>query len=68
MYKIAVIPGDGTGPEVIAQGLKVLEAVAEKEKFIYRTTYYDFGGERYLKTGELLPDSGIEDLKKMLAF
>jgi len=67
MYKIAVIAGDGTGPEVIAQGLKVLEAVAEKEKFIYRITYYDFGGERYLKTGELLPDSGIEELKKMHA-
>jgi 3-isopropylmalate dehydrogenase len=67
MYKIAVIPGDGTGPEVIAQGLKILEAVAEKEKFTYRITYYDFGGERYLKTGELLPDSGIEELKKMHA-
>jgi len=67
MYKIAVIPGDGTGPEVIAQGLKVLKAVAEKEKFTYRITYYDFGGERYLKTGELLPDSGIDELKKMHA-
>jgi 3-isopropylmalate dehydrogenase len=67
MYKIAVIPGDGTGPEVIAQGLKILEAVAEKEKFTYRLTYYDFGGERYLKTGELLPDSGIDELKKMHA-
>ena len=67
MYKIAVIPGDGTGPEVIAQGLKVLKAAAEKEKFTYRITYYDFGGERYLKTGELLPDSGIDELKKMHA-
>jgi len=67
MYKIAVIPGDGTGPEVITQGLKVLEAVAEREKFTYRLTYYDFGGERYLKTGELLPDSGIDELKKMHA-
>jgi 3-isopropylmalate dehydrogenase len=67
MYKIAVIPGDGTGPEVIAQGLKILKAVAEKEKFTYRLTYYDFGGERYLKTGELLPDSGIDELKKMHA-
>jgi 3-isopropylmalate dehydrogenase len=60
-----VIPGDGTGPEVIAQGLKVLEAVAEKEKFIYRITYYDFGGERYLKTGDLLPDAALDELKKM---
>ena len=67
MYKIAVIPGDGTGPEVIAQGLKVLEEVARKEKFIYRITYHDYGGERYLKTGDLLPDAGIEELRKMHA-
>jgi 3-isopropylmalate dehydrogenase len=67
MYKIAVIPGDGTGPEVIAQGLKVLEEIAKKEKFIYRLTYYDFGGERYLKTGELLPDKALDELKKMHA-
>ena len=67
MYKIAVIPGDGTGPEVIAQGLKVLEEIAKKEKFIYRLTYYDFGGERYLKTGELLPDTALDELKKMHA-
>jgi len=67
MYKIAVIPGDGTGPEVIAQGLKVLEEIAQKEKFIYRLTYYDFGGERYLKTGELLPDTALDELKKMHA-
>jgi len=67
MYKIAVIPGDGTGPEVIAQGLKVLEEIAQKEKFIYRLTYYDFGGERYLKTGELLPDKALDELKKMHA-
>lgn len=67
MYKIAVIPGDGTGPEVIAQGLKVLEQVAKREKFTYRITYYDFGGERYLKTGDLLPDSALDELKKMHA-
>ncbi len=67
MYKIAVISGDGTGPEVIAQGLKVLEQVATREKFIYRITYYDFGGERYLKTGDLLPDSALDELKKMHA-
>jgi 3-isopropylmalate dehydrogenase len=67
MYKIAVIPGDGTGPEVIAQGLKVLEQVAKREKFTYRITYYDFGGERYLKTGELLPDVALDDLRKMHA-
>lgn len=62
-YKIAVIPGDGTGPEVVREGLKVLEAVAQKYNFKYETVAYDFGGDRYLKTGEILPDSCLEELK-----
>jgi 3-isopropylmalate dehydrogenase len=61
-YEIAVIPGDGTGPEVIDEGLKVLKAVADKANISYNTTVYDFGGERYLKTGETLPDSAIDEL------
>ena len=65
MYKIAVIPGDGTGPEVIAEGLKVLKAVSEKFKFKYHLEHFDLGGERYLKTREILPDSVFEELKKM---
>jgi len=64
MYKIAVIPGDGTGPEVINEGLKVLNAVNQKHKIKMEFTTFDFGGERYLRTGETLPDSAIEDLKK----
>ncbi|MBU4377268.1 MAG: 3-isopropylmalate dehydrogenase [Candidatus Omnitrophica bacterium] len=67
MYRIAVIPGDGTGPEVIKEGLKVLEAVSKKTDFKYETTMYDFGGERYKKTGEVLPDSAISELKKFNA-
>ena len=63
MYKIAVIPGDGTGPEVVAEGLKVLEAVAKAEGFTYETVEYDLGGERYLKTGEVLPDSVLDELR-----
>lgn len=63
MYKIAVIPGDGTGPEVVAEGLKVLEAASAKYAFKYETTTFDFGGDRYLRTGEVLPDSAVEDLK-----
>ena len=51
--KIAVIPGDGTGPEVTDEALKVLAAVAEKNSFEFTTTHFDFGGERYLKTGEI---------------
>jgi len=62
-YKIAVIPGDGTGPEVVNEGLKVLQAVSEKCDFKFETTSYDFGGERYLKTGEILPASAIDELK-----
>ncbi len=64
MYKIAVIPGDGTGPEVIDEGLKVLNAVSEKKGIQFEFKHYDFGGERYLKTGETLPDSAINELKK----
>ncbi len=64
MYKIAVIPGDGTGPEVIREGLKVLKAVAEKKKIKYELVHYDLGGERYMKTGDLLPASVLSDLRK----
>jgi 3-isopropylmalate dehydrogenase len=63
-YKIAVIPGDGTGPEVIAEAVKVLKAAADKFKFKVELTNFDFGGERYKRTGETLPDSAIEELRK----
>jgi len=66
-YKIAVIPGDGTGPEVVREGLKVLEAIARKAGFKYEVINYDFGGERYIKTGEVLPNSAVEELKSMSA-
>lgn len=62
-YKIAVIGGDGTGPEVVAEGLKVLAAVAPKNKFKYETVNYDFGGKRYLATKEVLPPTAIKELK-----
>ncbi len=63
-YKIAVIPGDGTGPEVIREGVKVLDAAAERFGFTLRYQYFDWGGERYLRTGETIPEGGIEELKK----
>jgi 3-isopropylmalate dehydrogenase len=63
-YNIAVIPGDGTGPEVIAEGIKVLNAVSGKAGFKLNLTYFDLGGDRYLKTGEALPDSAVDDLRK----
>jgi 3-isopropylmalate dehydrogenase len=63
-YKIAVIGGDGTGPEVVAEGLKVLSAAADTHGFKLDTTAYDFGGDRYLATGEVLPDNAADELRK----
>ena len=65
MYKIGVLPGDGVGPEIVKEGLKVLNVVSKKVKFDYELVHYDFGAERYLKTGEILPDSAIEEFKKL---
>jgi 3-isopropylmalate dehydrogenase len=63
-YNIAVIPGDGTGPEVIREGVKVLDAASKRFGFKTELKYFDFGGERYLKTGETLPESAISELKE----
>jgi 3-isopropylmalate dehydrogenase len=65
MHTIAVIPGDGTGPEVIAEGIKVLNAVSQIENFKIEFVFYDFGGDRYLRTGEVLPNSALEEFRKM---
>jgi 3-isopropylmalate dehydrogenase len=62
-YNIAVLPGDGTGPEVIREAVKVLNAVSD-DNLNFNFEYFDFGGERFLKTGEILPDSAIEEFKK----
>lgn len=64
-YQIATIPGDGIGPEVTKQAVKVLKAVSSKLGFKFRLVNYDFGGERYLRTKETLPDSALEELKDM---
>ncbi|MGO9016445.1 MAG: 3-isopropylmalate dehydrogenase [Dissulfurispiraceae bacterium] len=63
-YTIAVIGGDGTGPEVIAEGLKVLNSAARKYNFKLDYMHFDFGGERYLRTGELLPEGIFDELRK----
>ena len=63
MYKIAVLPGDGTGLEQVNEGLKVLKAAEKKYGFKLETEHYDLGGDRYLKTGEILPESVLEELK-----
>jgi 3-isopropylmalate dehydrogenase len=66
-YKIAVIPGDGTGPEVTNEAVKVLKAAADKFKFKVNLTDFDFGGVRYKRTGETLPDGAVDELKKFNA-
>lgn len=66
-YNIAVIPGDGTGPEVVAEGIKVLNAASEKFGFEIKPKYFDYGGERYLRTGETLPEGAVEELKNYKA-
>ena len=66
-YNIAVIGGDGTGPEVVREAVKVLEAAAKKFSLQLNYTHYDIGGERYLRTGEILPDSVLGELRKFPA-
>lgn len=62
VLKLAVLGGDGTGPEVAAEGLKVFKAVAASEGIKYETQDYDLGGDRYLRTGEILPESVVKEL------
>ncbi len=62
-YQIAVIPGDGTGAEVVDEGRKVLQATAVEYGFDLKMTDFDFGGDRYLRTGEVLPESAVDELR-----
>lgn len=64
-HRIAVLPGDGTGPEVVREGLKVLRAATEAEGIAIETVEYDLGGERYLRTGETLPDGVLAELRQV---
>src|SRR5688572_14884616 len=66
-YNIAVIGGDGTGPEVTREAVKVLEVAAKKFSLKLSFTPYDLGGERYLRTKEALPDSVVDELRKFPA-
>jgi len=63
-YRIAVIPGDGTGPEVVAEGIKVLETAAKKFNFALNFTNYPLGGEHYKKTGEIISDDTLTSLAR----
>ncbi len=64
MPTIGVIAGDGIGPEVVAEGLSVLAEAAARDGFRYETVSFDLGGERYLATGEVLPDAVLERLRR----
>jgi 3-isopropylmalate dehydrogenase len=64
MSRIAVIPGDGTGPEVVREGVKVLTAASRKFSIPLTFTTFDWGGERYLKTGETLPPDAVQTLRE----
>ena len=64
MHRIGVIPGDGIGPEVAGEGLKVLKRVAEIENINYDLTTYPFSGAHYLATGELLPESALTEFRQ----
>jgi 3-isopropylmalate dehydrogenase len=63
-FRIAVIPGDGTGPEVVCEALKALDATSQKSGFSIEKAFFDLGGEHYLRTGEVLPEGTIEELRK----
>ncbi|RTZ92665.1 MAG: 3-isopropylmalate dehydrogenase, partial [Deltaproteobacteria bacterium] len=66
-YTIAVIPGDGTGPEVVREGMKALDAVAEKFGFSFDYHTFPYGGEHYKKTGETLPEGALDELRQFPA-
>lgn len=63
-YDIAVVPGDGTGPEVVAEGIKVLETIEKKSDFKFNFKHYNIGGEHYKATGEILPDNVIQSFSE----
>ncbi len=62
-YRIAVIAGDGIGPEVVAEGLKALDAVAGSHDVTFERTEYDLGAQRWHRTGETLPDSVLAEIR-----
>ncbi|KQC15925.1 MAG: isocitrate/isopropylmalate family dehydrogenase [Methanothrix sp.] len=66
-YNVPVIPGDGIGPEIVAEGMKVAEAAAEKHGFDIEWTTYSLGADHYLETGELVTEDVLKDLSQYRA-
>lgn len=64
MYRIAVIPADGIGPEVVQAGIDVLQALARKLNLSFEFTNYDWNSETFKKTGQYIPDGGLDELKQ----
>ena len=64
-YKIAVVPGDGTGPEVVREGVKALEAVSRKCNLVFQFKEFGLGGVQYLKNGLLLSDEILDEMRTM---
>jgi 3-isopropylmalate dehydrogenase len=62
-WRIAVVPGDGIGPEVVREGLRVLERIAKLEGLDIELTRYPFGGDHYRATSEILPDAAFEEIR-----
>ena len=67
MYRIAVIPGDGTGPEVVQQGIKILKKVESAHSIRFDFKEFDFGGARYLSTGQTLSDDEVAEMRNFHA-
>jgi 3-isopropylmalate dehydrogenase len=61
--RFAILPGDGIGVDVTREAVKVLEAVASKNSIDLEMQSFDYGADRYLKTGETLPDEALENFK-----
>jgi tartrate dehydrogenase/decarboxylase/D-malate dehydrogenase len=61
-YRIAVIPGDGIGKEVVPEGMRVLEAVGKRYQIHFTWDVYPWSCETYMKTGRMVPEDGIEQL------
>jgi len=64
VYRIAVIPGDGVGPEITREAMKVFRTAADKCNIKYELIEYDWGGERYKRTGETIPPTGMDELRQ----
>ena len=62
-YRVAVVPGDGIGKEVVPQGIRVLEVAAKRFGFAFDWRHFDWSCERYVKTGRMMPEDGIAQLK-----